>query len=151
MEEVSIIGLDLAKRVFQVHGNDAQGRVQYSKKLSRAQMLGFFSCHPRCVVAMEACASSHYWGREIGALGHEVRLIPAQYVKPFVKRGKNDAADAEAICEAAVRPNMRFVGVKSEAQHRAVPIFLKSKRWVKLALFQSVRATFSRPNGREAL
>jgi transposase len=144
MEEVSIIGLDLAKRVFQVHGNDAQGRVQYSKKLSRAQMLVFFARHPRCIVAMEACASSHYWGREIGALGHDVRLIPAQYVKPFVKRGKNDAADAEAICEAAVRPNMRFVGVKSEEQHGQAMLFRARDLLVhqRTALINAIRGHF---------
>jgi transposase len=144
MEEVSIIGLDLAKRVFQVHGNDARGRVCYSKKLSRVQLLGFFSRHPRCVVAMEACASSHYWGREIGALGHEVRLIPAQYVKPFVKRGKNDAADAEAICEAAVRPNMRFVGVKSGEQHGQAMLFRARDLLVhqRTALINAIRGHF---------
>lgn len=121
MGEVSIIGLDLAKTVFQAHGADASGAVVFRKKLRRDQLLGFFSSQPRCVVAMEACASAHYWAREIAALGHETRLIPPAYVKPFVKRQKNDMADAEAICEAAQRPTMRFVQAKSaEAQGAAV-------------------------------
>jgi transposase len=97
--EVSTIGLDLAKTVFQAHGADASGEVVFRKKLRRDQLLSFFAGQPRCLVAMEACASSHYWAREIGALGHETRLIPPAYVKPFVKRQKNDMADAEAIRE----------------------------------------------------
>jgi len=121
MNEISIVGLDLAKSVFQVHGADECGAVVLRKRLRREKLLGFFSTLPRCVVAMEACASAHHWAREIGALGHEVRLIPPAYVKPFVKRQKNDAADAEAICEAAQRPTMRFVQPKSaEAQAAAV-------------------------------
>ena len=106
MSEVSIIGIDLAKRSFQLHGARADGSVAFRKKLSRGKLLAFLAAQPRCVVAMEACASAHYWGREIMKLGHEVRLIAPIYVKPFVKRQKNDAADAEAICEAAVRPSM---------------------------------------------
>ncbi|MCP2223408.1 transposase [Bradyrhizobium elkanii] len=113
MDEVSIIGLDLAKNVFQVHGAGQDGRMVLRKKLNRSRLLEFFAKLPRCVVAMEACASAHYWGREIGKFGHDVRLIHPSYVKPFVKRQKNDAADAEAIAEAASRPTMRFVGVKS--------------------------------------
>ncbi|MHC2380920.1 transposase [Bradyrhizobium liaoningense] len=109
-DEVSIIGLDLAKNVFQVHGAGQDGRMILRKKLNRSRLLEFFAKLPRCVVA---CASAHYWGREIGKFGHEVRLIHPSYVKPFVKRQKNDAADAEAIAEAASRPTMRFVGVKS--------------------------------------
>jgi transposase len=101
MGEVSTIGLDLAKSVFQAHGADASGAVLFRRKLRRDQVLAFFASQPRCLVAMEACAGGHYWAREIGALGHEVRLIPPAYVKPFVKRQKNDMADAEAICEAA--------------------------------------------------
>jgi len=116
MSEVSIIGIDLAKRSFQVHGADGAGKVVFRKKLSRAQILPFLAKQPTCLVAMESCASAHFWGREIGQLGHEVRLIPPHYVKPFVKRQKNDAADAEAIVEAASRPTMRFVTVKSEEQ-----------------------------------
>lgn len=102
MKKVSIVGLDLAKRVFQVHAAGADGSVVLRRKLSRGQVLAFFAELPRCIVAMEACATAHYWAREIGKLGHEVRLLPPAYVKPFVKRQKNDAADAEAIVEAAI-------------------------------------------------
>lgn len=116
MEMVSIIGVDLAKRSFQVHGAAADGKVLFRKKLSRAQVVPFFTRQPRCTVAMEACATAHDWGRQIGALGHEVKLIPPIYVKPFVKRHKNDAADAEAIAEAASRPTMRTVAVKTQEQ-----------------------------------
>ena len=119
MKEVSIIGLDLAKNVFQAHGATADSSVVFRRKLSRAQLLKFFSVQAPCLVAMEACASAHYWARTIGALGHTVRLIPPAYVKPFVKRQKNDAADAEAIAEAAARPTMRFVEPKSEEQQAA--------------------------------
>jgi len=116
MEGVYIIGIDLAKHSFQLHGARADGTVAFRKKLGRAKVLGFLASQPRCVVAMEACAGAHHWGRQIGRLGHEVRLVPPAYVKPYVKRHKNDAADAEAICEAATRATMRFVAVKSEAQ-----------------------------------
>ena len=123
MEKVSIIGLDLAKHVFQAHGADSAGRKLFSRKLSRTQVLGFFAEQPRCVVAMEACSTSHYWARAIAKIGHEVKLIPPQYVKPFVKRQKNDAMDAEAICEAAMRPTMRFVAIKSEEKHADCMLF----------------------------
>ena len=123
MEEASIIGIDLAKRSFQVHGAKADGSVAYRKKLSRGKVLSFLASQPKCVVAMEACASGHYCGREIMTLGHEVRLVPPIYVKPFVKRHKNDAADAEAISEAAQRPTMRFVAVKTEAQQAQGMLF----------------------------
>ena len=123
MEEVSIIGNDLAKRSFQVHGARPDGSVAYRRKLSRGKLLSFLASQPGCTVAMEACASAHYWGREIAALGHEVRLVPPIYVKPFVKRNKNDAADAEAITEAAQRPTMHLVAVKSEAQQAQAMLF----------------------------
>ena len=123
MEQVSIIGLDLAKRSFQAHGALADGGVAFRKKLSREKVLAFFAEQPHCVVAMEACGSAHHWGRAIRDLGHEVRLIPPAYVKPFVKRQKNDAADAEAIAEAAVRPTMRFVAVKTEEQQGRAMLF----------------------------
>src|SRR5262249_6932739 len=111
MGEVTTIGLDLAKHVFQVHGVDAEGATVLRKQLRRAQFLAFFSRLPPCLVGLEACATGHYWARELRALGHEVRLMPAQYVKAYIKRNKHDAADAEAICEAVQRPTMRFVPV----------------------------------------
>ena len=123
MTEVSIIGLDIAKLVFQVHGSDASGRVVMRRKVSRAKVLAFFASQPRCTVGMEACGSAHHWAREIAKLGHAVKLIAPAYVKPFVKRQKNDAADAEAICEAMQRPNMRFVAVKSEEQQASAMLF----------------------------
>ena len=110
---VTTIGIDLAKSVFQLHGVDADGEIVFRKKLRRAGVLYFLRDLPPCLVGIEACATAHFWGREIGALGHEVRLIPPTYVKPYVKRHKNDAADAEAICEAVTRPSMRFVPIKS--------------------------------------
>ena len=118
MNEITTVGLDLAKHVFQVHGVDAEGTTVLRKQLRRAQVLAFFSRLPRCLVGMEACATAHYWARELRALGHEVRLMPAQYVKAYVKRNKNDAADAEAICEAVVRPSMRFVPAKTVSSKR---------------------------------
>jgi hypothetical protein len=116
MSEVTTIGLDLAKHVFQVHGADAEGATVLRKQLRRAQVLAFFSRLPPCLVGLEACATAHYWARELRALGHEVRLMPAQYVKAYIKRNKHDAADAEAICEAVGRPTMRFVPVKTAEQ-----------------------------------
>ena len=114
--KVSTVGLDIAKNVFQVHGEDAEGNVVVEKRLGRKGIVGFFSKLPPCLVALEACGTSHYWGRTLRALGHEVRLIPAAYVKPFVKRNKTDARDAAAICVAARRPDMRAVAIKSEEQ-----------------------------------
>ncbi len=116
MNEVSTIGLDLAKNVFQVHGVSDAGAVMISKRLRRRQVVPFFKKLPSCLIGMEACATSHHWARELGALGHEARIMPANYVKPYVKRNKNDAADAAAICEAVTRPTMRFVAVKTKQQ-----------------------------------
>lgn len=116
MEKVSTIGLDLAKNVFQVHGIDVQGKVVVRRQLRRAEVLSFFAKLAPCLVGMEACATAHYWGRELIKLGHTVKLMPPAYVKPYVKRGKTDAADAEAIAEAVTRPTMRFVAVKTVDQ-----------------------------------
>jgi transposase len=113
LSSVTRVGLDLAKRVFQVHAVDSNGEVVVTRKLARGQLVGFFSELPRCVVAMEACPSAHHWGRQLLALGFEVRLIPPAHVKPYVRRNKNDAVDAAAICEAAGRPSQRFVPVRS--------------------------------------
>lgn len=122
MKQITTIGLDLAKHVFQIHGADAEGSPVVNRKLRRAQVLRFFEKQPACLVGLEACGSSHYWAREIAALGHEVRLIPPAYVKPFVKRGKSDAADAEAISEAVTRKAMRFVPIKSAEQQAAAMV-----------------------------
>lgn len=116
MCEVTTIGIDLAKNVFQFHGVDADGKTVLRRQLRRNQVLEFSRDLPRCLIGMEACAGAHYWARAMIALGHDVRLMPPSYVKPYVKRGKTDAADAEAICEAVTRPSMRFVPVKSEEQ-----------------------------------
>ena len=118
--KITTIGLDLAKSVFQVHGVDATGQVVVRKSLRRSQMLPFFAKLPSCLVGIEACGTSHHWARELIKLGHEVRLMPPAYVKPYVKRGKTDAADAEAVCEAVTRPTMRFVPVKSPEQQAAL-------------------------------
>ena len=123
MEKVSIVGIDLAKRSFQLHGALADGSVAFRKKLSREKVLDYLALQSPWMVAMEACGSAHYWGREVGKLGHEVRLIPPIYVKAFIKRQKNDAADAEAICEAVQRPTMSFVEVKMEAQQARGMLF----------------------------
>ncbi|WP_343617068.1 IS110 family transposase [Novosphingobium sp.] len=120
--EISTIGLDLAKNVFQVHGVNKEGTVVLRKTLRRAQMLPFFAKLSPCLVGTEACGTSHHWARELQKLGHEVRLMPPCYVKPYVKRGKNDAADAEAICEAVTRPTMRFVAVKSREQQATLSL-----------------------------
>lgn len=119
MGQVVTIGLDLAKSVFQVHGVDAAGEVVVRRQVRRSQLLQFFAKQPACLVGLEACASSHHWARQLVGLGHDVKLMPAQYLKPYVKRGKNDAADAEAICEAVTRPTMRFVAIKTPEQQSA--------------------------------
>ena len=124
--QTTTIGLDLAKSVFQVHGVDAAGQVTVRKKLRRAEVLRFFDTLTPCVVGMEACATAHHWAREISALGHQVRLMPPSYVKAYVRRQKNDAADAEAICEAVTRPSMRFVPVKS-AERQGVLVLHRTR------------------------
>lgn len=118
--QIATIGLDLAKTVFQVHGVDSHGRVVLARQLRRSQMIDFFRKLAPCLVGMEACATAHYWARELAKLGHTVRLMPASYVKAYVKRSKTDAADAAAICEAVTRPSMRFVPVKTELQQAAL-------------------------------
>lgn len=131
--QVTTIGIDLAKNIFQVHGIAENGDVVFNRAIRRAQLLAFFADLPACLVGMEACSSSHYWARQLSALGHDVRLIPANYVKPYVKRGKSDAADAEAICEAVTRPTMRFVAIKTEEQqsvlflHRARDLIVRQR------------------------
>jgi len=131
--EISTIGLDLAKNIFQIHGINAQGEPVVRKALRRSQMLPFFAKIQPCLVGIEACGTSHHWARELIKLGHDVRLMPPAYVKPYVKRGKTDAADAEAICEAVTRPTMRFVPVKSAEQqavlsmHRGRDLLVKQR------------------------
>jgi transposase len=124
--EITTIGLDIAKRVFQAHVVDAAARAVVRRKLGRSEVLDFFRGLPPCLVGIEACGTAHHWAREIRALGHEVRLIPAAYVKPYVKRGKTDAADAEAICEAVTRPTMRFVPIK-EPEQQAVLVLHRTR------------------------
>ena len=120
--EIVTAGLDLAKNVFQVHAIGSDGEIVVRRKLRRAEVIRFFSDMPPCLVGMEACASAHHWARELMALGHEVRLMPPAYVKPYVERGKTDAADAEAICEAVTRPTMRFVAVKTVEQQAVLKL-----------------------------
>jgi transposase len=139
MVDVNIIGLDLAKNSFQAHGAQTDGTVAFRKKLSRAKVLPFLAAQPPCLVAMEACASSHYWGREIARLGQQGKLIPPIYVKPFVKRQKNDAADAEAIAEAASRPTMRFVTLKS-AEKQALGMAFRTRDLLVRQRTQTINA-----------
>ena len=142
MQSISTIGLDIAKSVFQVHGVDAAGQVVIRRRLRRRHVLAFFRKLPPCLVGIEACASSHHWSRELQALGHTVRLMPPAYVKRYVKRQKNDTTDAEAICEAVARPNMRFVPTKTVEQqsclmlHRARHLFIRQQT----AVINSIRA-----------
>jgi transposase len=142
MQAITTIGLDIAKSVFQVHGVDAEGKVVVRQQLRRARVLPFFRKLPPCVVGIEACASSHHWSRELQALGHTVKLMPPAYVKPYVKRQKNDAADAEAICEAVQRPSMRFVPTKTPEQqgclvlHRTRHLFIRQQT----AVINTIRA-----------
>jgi transposase len=116
MQNITTVGLDLAKNVFQVHGVNAEGAAVLRRQLRRDQVLEFFKKLPACLVGMEACGGAHYWAREIAALRHDVRLIPPAYIKPYIRRGKTDAADAEGICEAVTRKTMRFVPVKTADQ-----------------------------------
>jgi len=118
--EIITIGLDLAKHVFQVHAIDADGKAIVRKAFRRSQLAPFFAALPPCLIGIEACGTAHYWARQLSEMGHEVRLMPPAYVKPYVKRGKNDANDAEAICEAVTRPTMRFVPIKSVEQQAAL-------------------------------
>ena len=133
MQTVTTIGLDIAKSVFQVHGIDAEGKVLIRRQLKRRYVLAFFQKLSPCLVGIEACATSHHWSRELKVLGHNVRLMPPAYVKPYVKRQKNDAADAEAICEAVTRANMRFVETKTPEQqsclmlHRTRQLFIRQQ------------------------
>ena len=135
------IGLDLAKHVFQVHGVDATGKVAVRKKLRRSEVLEFFKGLPRSLAGIEACGTAHHWGRELTALGHDVRLMPAGYVKPYVKRGKNDAVGAEAICEAVARPTMRFVEIKRAEQQTGLMLHRTRELLVRqrTALINSLR------------
>jgi len=138
--QITTIGFDIAKNVFQVHGIDAAERVVVRKQIRRGQLMKFFEALPPCLVGLEACATAHYWARELTKLGHEVRLMPAKDVKAYVKRNKNDAADAEAICEAVRRPSMRFVPVKSAEQqgqlmqHRTRDLLMRQRTQVINAL-----------------
>src|SRR4029453_3402281 len=142
MQTIATIGLDIAKSVFQVHGVDAAGQLVVRRQLKRRQVLTFFVKLPPCLIGKEACASSHYWARELQAVGHIVRLIPPAYVKPYVKRQKNAAADAEAICEAVTRPKMRFVPIKTIEQqgclvlHRTRHLLIRQQT----ATINSIRA-----------
>src|SRR5471030_1021455 len=138
--QITTVGLDIAKNVFQVHGIDAKEKVVVRKQLRRSQVIAFFTALPPCLIGMEACATAHYWARELTKLGHEVRLMPAKDVKAYVKRNKNDAADAEAICEAVRRPTMRFVAVKSAEQqgrlmqHRTRDVLVRQRTQIINAL-----------------
>jgi len=142
MSEVITIGLDLAKNVFQVHGVDGTGQTVIRRQLRRSQVVAFFKKQPPCLVGMEACATSHHWARAIRALGHEVRLMPPRYVKAYVKRNKNDAADAEAICEAVTRPSMRFVAIKT-AEQQSVLVLHRTRELLvrqRTAVVNAIRA-----------
>ena len=131
MEQVTRIGLDISKSVFQVHGVDCREQPVLRRRLTRREVVAFFAGAEPCLIGLEACGGAHYWARELRALGHEVRLLPAQYVKPYVQRGKNDAADAEAICEAVSRPRMRFVAVKTPEDQAAQMLLVNRDRLVR--------------------
>ena len=140
MNEVTTIGIDLAKTVFQIHGVDTSGVLVIRKQLRRPQVLPFLRKQPPCLVGMEACATAHHWARAIAALGHEVKLMPPHYVKPYVKRNKNDDADAEAICEAVTRPTMRFVAAKSAEQQSVLMLHRPASFWFANAPCWSTRS-----------
>jgi transposase len=158
MGEVTTVGLDIAKSVFQVHGVDAAGEVVLKRRLTRARVVPFFEKLGRCLVGIEACATSHYWARELRKLGHDVRLMPPSYVKPYVKRQKNDSADAEAICEAVTRPSMRYVEVKTPEQ-QSVMVLHRTREMLmrqRIQLSNAIRAHMAEfgliaPIGREGL
>jgi transposase len=139
MEKISTIGLDLAKRVFQVHGINALGQVVVQKQLQRSEVLEWFGKQKACLVGMESCATSTYWAREIGKLGHDVKLIPPAYVKPYVRRQKNDKTDAAAICEAVSRPSMRFVTIKTTEQ-QAVQVLHRTRELLITQRTQTINA-----------
>ena len=149
MQTITTIGLDIAKSVFQVHGVDADGRVVVRRQLKRRYVLAFFQKLPPCLVGIEACASAHHWSRELQALGHTAKLMPPAYVKPYVKRHKNDATDAEAICEAVTRANMRFVATKTPGQqsglmlHRTRHLFIRQQT----AVINAIRTHLAEPSG----
>jgi len=153
MQAIVVVGLDIAKSVFQVHGVNAHGDVIVRRQLKRRYVVAFFKKLPSCLVGIEACATSHHWSRELRALGHTVRLIPPAYVKPYVKRQKNDAADAEAICEAVQRPSMRFVPIKTPEQqsclmlHRTRHLFIRQQT----AVINTIRASRTQRRGGVAL
>jgi len=132
-KSITVIGLDLAKSVFQVHGINAEGEVVVRRKLSRSRVLAYFNQLEPCLVGMEACATAHYWGRELRALGHDVKLMPPQFVKPYLKSQKNDMRDAEAICEAVTRPTMRFVLIKTPDQQALLALHGVRDHWVRLS------------------
>ena len=132
-KSITVIGLDLAKSVFQVHGVNAEGEVVARRKLSRSRVLAYFNQLEPCLVGMEACATAHYWGRELRALGHDVKLMPPQFVKPYLKSQKNDMRDAEAICEAVTRPTMRFVPIKTPDQQALLALHGVRDHWVRLS------------------
>ncbi len=132
-KSITVIGLDLAKSVFQVHGINAEGEVVVRRKLSRSRVLAYFNQLEPCLVGMEACATAHYWGRELSALGHEVKLMAPQFVKPYLKSQKNDMRDAEAICEAVTRPTMRFVPIKTPDQQALLALHGVRDHWVRLS------------------
>src|SRR6478752_7301679 len=148
MGEVNTIGMDIAKSVFQVHGVDAAGSITIRKRIGRAKVLEYFGELPPCLVGIEACPSAHHWGRELQSLGHTVRLIPPSYVKAYLKRSKNDANDAAAICEAVTRPSMRFVPIKTKEQQTVLMLHRSRQLLVRLDVEQCPAWSLSRTGHR---